>query len=325
MIELRLFYNKLKTNTFLFCSRFESLESQKEALLDVAHECFTAANIAWQANEGEHDERWLHHYMLGKISEKRKQEPAAYLEHYNKAGKLLFENKATYPLKINYNNPQHLSMEALEIHYRIHAAILKYLELHEDKPLSRTVGKIFQKYLKDANNGLFANPLTTPDKTTLKRPAPETETPNIKNRRLSEISNFEEVTNIVEDMLKTLDAEDEELKKQDDDVVMIIDSDDDTTAMNKRLQAYKELAKKSIGVQNDDKSGVSTPSTDSDNKIPKIRVKNAQEIMDDMMKKCMAGQAEYKSETETDAESEVVEKVKEVKMVTENINQVCLF
>lgn len=292
-------------------------------MLDVAQECFTAANKAWHANDGEHDERWLHHYMLGKIAEKRKQEPASYLEHYNKAGKLLFENKATYPLKINYSNPQHLSMEALEIHYRIHASLLKYLELHEDKPLSRSVGRIFQKYLRDSNNGLFTNPVNSNEKTpeSQKRPACESESPVIKRRRLSEFSIFEDVNNAMEDMLKIV-TDNEENKKQDDDVVMIIDSDDDITAPNKLLQAYRELSKKSTAiVQTEDKSGVSTPSTDSDSKSSKTRVKNAQEIMDDMMKKCMANVPEYKSETETDVETEVV-KIKEEKSTTENNAQV---
>lgn len=28
------------------------------------------------------DERWLFHYILGKISEKRQKEPSEYLQHY---------------------------------------------------------------------------------------------------------------------------------------------------------------------------------------------------------------------------------------------------
>lgn len=40
-----------------------------------------------------------------------------------------------------------MSVEALEVHYRIHASILKYLELHEGKPILSTVGKIFKKCL----------------------------------------------------------------------------------------------------------------------------------------------------------------------------------
>lgn len=64
---------------------------------------------------------------------------------------LLEENNACYPDKISYTNPQHLSLEALEIHYRIHASILKYLELHEGKPILSTVGKMFKKCLNSAS------------------------------------------------------------------------------------------------------------------------------------------------------------------------------
>lgn len=38
-------------------------------------------------------------------------------------------------------------MEALELHYRINASILKYLELHEGKNISNTLGDFFKKCL----------------------------------------------------------------------------------------------------------------------------------------------------------------------------------
>lgn len=176
--------------------RFEAIESQKESMLDTANECFTAANIAWLADPGEHDERWLHHYMLGKIAEKKKQDPGAYLDHYSQAAKFLFENKATCPLKINYSNPQHLSVEALEIHYRIHASILKYLELHEDKPLSRSIGKIFQKHLNDCENGLFTSkPPISSTENSAKRPESEQlEQPYQKKQKKIDASITEDVT-----------------------------------------------------------------------------------------------------------------------------------
>lgn len=60
------------------------------------------------------------------------------------------ENNATYPEKINSTKPQHLSLEALEMHYRIHASILKYLELHEGKPILSNIGKIFKKLLNSS-------------------------------------------------------------------------------------------------------------------------------------------------------------------------------
>lgn len=67
------------------------------------------------------------------------------------AAALLEENNAAYPDKISYTNPQHLSLEALEIHYRVHASILKYLELHEGKPILSSVGKVFKKCLNTSS------------------------------------------------------------------------------------------------------------------------------------------------------------------------------
>lgn len=214
-------------------------------------------------------------------------------------------------------------MEALEIHYRIHASILKYLELHEDKPLSRNIGKIFQKYLKETNNGLFSNPapVKTDENTVisanLKRPSTgEEEASSIKRRRLSELTIFEDVASVVEDMLKILESGTSPKNDPNDDIVMIIDSDDDATVTNKRLEAYKLLSKKAM---QENKTGISSSSTEQEPvKLPRIQVRNAQEIMDDMMKKCMANQPEYKSETDTDFEAEI-DKVKDIK--TEN-NQV---
>lgn len=61
----------------------------------------------------------------------------------------MHENNATYPEKISFNSPQHLSLEALELHYRMNASILKYLELHEGKELSHSIGALFKKSLDD--------------------------------------------------------------------------------------------------------------------------------------------------------------------------------
>lgn len=60
----------------------------------------------------------------------------------------MHENSATYPEKINYNNPQHLAVEALELHYRINASVLKYLESNEGKDIPHTLGTFFKKCLR---------------------------------------------------------------------------------------------------------------------------------------------------------------------------------
>lgn len=72
---------------------------------------------------------------------------------------MLHENDATYPDKINYHNPQHLSVEALEMHYRINASIIKYLELHESKDVANAVGIFFKDCL---------NSLVFPKRTSIK-------------------------------------------------------------------------------------------------------------------------------------------------------------
>lgn len=149
----------------MFTSRFSILEEKKEQCLKVAFDCFTtvdkSTNVSQPSNGAEkqenddgHDEKWLYHYMLGKIAEKRKEQPNIILEHYLKSAKLLYEHNATYPFKISYSSPQNLALEALEIFYRITAAIIKYVELHS--VITRAVGKYFIKVLKGLSTSPFA-------------------------------------------------------------------------------------------------------------------------------------------------------------------------
>ena len=57
--------------------------------------------------------------MWGKVLEKKfPHQPAKYLEQYELAGKVLDEQGATYPARINFYSPQELAIEALEIYYR---------------------------------------------------------------------------------------------------------------------------------------------------------------------------------------------------------------
>lgn len=67
----------------------------------------------------------------------------------------MYENHAQYPRKISHKSPQNLAIEALEVYYRIHASILKYLEQHEGKPLKKSLGKLFQWHLKNCSEGPF--------------------------------------------------------------------------------------------------------------------------------------------------------------------------
>jgi hypothetical protein len=71
------------------------------------------------SEETDHEEVWINHYMLGKVTEKlHPNDPKAYLTQYELAGKLLHEQGALYPARISYYNPPDSSLEALEIYYR---------------------------------------------------------------------------------------------------------------------------------------------------------------------------------------------------------------
>lgn len=136
---------------------FESLEKQKEELLDTTSKCFMAA-IELNSNDSEkaNEDLWLFYYMLGKIAEKRNRPPSEYLNYYLQGVKSLQEAEAIYPLKINYNSPAHSCIEVLELHYRIHASILKYIEQHENKTITLSVGKVFLSCIEEWKNGPFS-------------------------------------------------------------------------------------------------------------------------------------------------------------------------
>lgn len=54
-------------------------------------------------------------------------------------------------------------MEALELHYRINASILKYLELHEGKEIPNTLGDFFKKCLDSSKFLKKQAPKEVPD------------------------------------------------------------------------------------------------------------------------------------------------------------------
>lgn len=142
----------------LSMEHFESLEKQKEELLDTTYKCFRTA-LDLNDSEKTNEDLWLYYYMLGKIGEKRNKPPTEYLKYYLQGVKSLQEAKAIYPLKINYNSPAHSSIEVLELHYRIHASILKYIEQHENKTIALSVGKMFLSCIEEWKKGPFSKKL----------------------------------------------------------------------------------------------------------------------------------------------------------------------
>ncbi|XP_051277894.1 calcineurin-binding protein cabin-1 isoform X5 [Dicentrarchus labrax] len=103
----------------------KQMEERRDSMLETAFQCFQGASRCECDSD---EEEWLIHYMLGKIAEKRKQTPVEYLQLYKKAAHYLHEEAARYPRKIHYHNPPDLAMEALELHFRLSATILKLLE-----------------------------------------------------------------------------------------------------------------------------------------------------------------------------------------------------
>ncbi|XP_034836135.1 calcineurin-binding protein cabin-1-like [Maniola hyperantus] len=137
---------------------FQAFEKQKEDLLDLTYKCFITLrddlNNSCDTDKS-NEESWLLYYMLGKVAEKRNKSPSIYLNFYLQGVKNLQEAGAIYPSKINYNSPSHLSIEVLELHYRIHASILKYIEQHENKPIPTSVGKVFLNCIEEWEKGPY--------------------------------------------------------------------------------------------------------------------------------------------------------------------------
>lgn len=202
------------------------INERKEKTLSIAYNCFKLANSLQNApspttaiaangantednndDDDGNDEKWLCQYMLGKISEKRKEEPKVYLNHYLMAANYLYESSATYPIKINHNNPTTLSVEALEVFYRINAAMIKYLQ--NEKDITRATGDLFRKILKNLSNSPFAynkakidgNSLNILKGKILNKAKPPTANDNTKPEATNrEISNNTETLKTLEDI-----------------------------------------------------------------------------------------------------------------------------
>lgn len=144
----------------LSMEKFEALESKKNDSLNVAQLCFrtidtlTPIDETDKSKKSEDDEKWLYHYMLGKVAEKQKDPPNVVIEHYLKSAQYLYEHNATYPFKINSSSPQNLALEALEVFYRVTAVIIKYLEQHS--VVTTAMGRTFIKILKQQAKSPFA-------------------------------------------------------------------------------------------------------------------------------------------------------------------------
>jgi len=115
---------------------FDKLEAKKDELLKTALKNYNKTLEIFETDgidENDVDERWLIHYMIGKINEKSNSPITKSLRCYITSMECLERNGSILPKKVNYNSPQPLSLETMEIYYRVHASILKYLVPFENK------------------------------------------------------------------------------------------------------------------------------------------------------------------------------------------------
>lgn len=154
--------NLKQSSETLSMENFSAIEERKDKFLNLSLKCFLEVTEAVndlngnknQESDDNHDDKWYFHFMLGKIAEKKKEQPMKYLNHYQKAAKYLYDDNATYPIKINHGNPPHLAIESLEVFYRISACIMKYLEQHST--INKPTAKLFMRVLREVSTSPFA-------------------------------------------------------------------------------------------------------------------------------------------------------------------------
>ncbi|XP_077519504.1 calcineurin-binding protein cabin-1-like [Amblyomma americanum] len=139
----------------------EALAKRKKELLETAKSCYESAN---RCEDGVGtDEMWLNHYLLGKITHKMGCPPGVYLEHLYQSLQHLYEMNAKYPRKILYHSPPPLSIESLELYYKIHALSMKYLLKYEETSAPKEELRAIWKFIQKAGNSPFARFLEKAD------------------------------------------------------------------------------------------------------------------------------------------------------------------
>lgn len=133
----------------------EALAKRKKELLDTAKNCYESASRCEEDCRGA-DEMWLNHYLLGKITHKLGYSPAVYLDHLYQSLQHLYEMNAKYPRRILYHSPPPLSIESLELYYKIHALSMKYLLKYEDTPAPKDELRAIWKFIQKAGSSPFA-------------------------------------------------------------------------------------------------------------------------------------------------------------------------
>uniref|UniRef100_A0A914UMV1 Uncharacterized protein n=1 Tax=Plectus sambesii TaxID=2011161 RepID=A0A914UMV1_9BILA len=118
-------------------SRRNEIKQRCSALLANAKEHFHCALllIGQDGTTSGGSESWLCRYFLGKIGEKEGASPSEVLSNYHRSAVLMMRDGARYADRINYK-PKRYELESLEVHYRVHAAVIKWLTKREQWPLT---------------------------------------------------------------------------------------------------------------------------------------------------------------------------------------------
>ncbi|XP_022668029.1 calcineurin-binding protein cabin-1-like isoform X3 [Varroa jacobsoni] len=146
---------KLRKALELSSETVAEYKRKKVEYLNMAKKCYTEAICCENEGNG-NDELWLCHYMLSKITHKMGEPLEVYLEHISRAAQNLYEMKARYPKKVIYQTPAHLSIEALEMHYKVHAFAAKFLIKNQHRQISPAELQILESHLREASEGHFA-------------------------------------------------------------------------------------------------------------------------------------------------------------------------
>ncbi|VVC42534.1 Hypothetical protein CINCED_3A009963 [Cinara cedri] len=156
---------------------FGELEEEKEKMIKIARKCFEAANHVWDSincddyeerSSWMQDERWVHHYILGKICEKNDDNSGLFMDHYLKAAQCLDSYGAKFPEQFIYTQPEHYAIEMLEIYYRIHAGALKLLEKFDNHSSNEEIYLKIKQTLDQISN---MSPIVDKNKITSNTPS----------------------------------------------------------------------------------------------------------------------------------------------------------
>ncbi|XP_053204236.1 uncharacterized protein LOC128388801 [Panonychus citri] len=113
----------IKFGPVLENSRKEAMNQRRKQFLDQARVCFESANKFANA-----DEIWMNYYFLGKIAERSN---ILQTLRYYELSKI---HMLSTPAILSYRNNVNNKCFRAEIHYRIHACVLKYIYRHKTPP-----------------------------------------------------------------------------------------------------------------------------------------------------------------------------------------------